>query len=60
MDKPRNKIIKRKYLRVYPGKQTFISGIANFIKDTNRDKAMMFGALKQFEVMPELYYGEEE
>ncbi len=67
VDKPRNEMlappminIKRKYSKVYPDKEAFINGIVNFTKDPSRDKAMMFGALKQFEVMPKLNYSEEE
>jgi cytochrome c2 len=67
VDRPRNEMlappminIKKKYSRVYPDKNAFINGIVNFTKDPTLDKAMMFGALKQFEVMPQLNYPEEE
>jgi len=67
VDRPRNEMlappminIKKKYSRVYPDKEAFINGIVNFTKDPNLDKAMMFGALRQFEVMPQLNYSEEE
>ena len=67
VDRPRNEMlappminIKKKYSRVYPDKEAFINGIVNFTKAPTFDKAMMFGALKQFEVMPQLNYPEKE
>jgi cytochrome c2 len=67
VDRPRNEMlappminIKKKYSKVYPDKEAFINGIVNFTKAPTLDKAMMFGALKQFEVMPQLNYPEKE
>ncbi|MCF6241942.1 MAG: c-type cytochrome [Bacteroidales bacterium] len=67
VDRPRNEMlappmvnIKKKYSRVYPNKEDFIKGIVNFTKEPELDKAMMFGALKQFELMPQLNYPENE
>ena len=67
VDKARNEIlappminIKKKYSFIYPDKESFINGIVNFTKNPANDKALMFGALKRFELMPQLNYPEKE
>ena len=67
VDKPRNEMlappminIKKKYSKVYPNKEAFINGIVNFTQNPSLDNAMMFGALKRFNVMPKLNYSEKE
>ena len=67
IDVPRNELlaapmvnIKRKYLRVYRSKEDFIEGIVDFTRSPEQGKAMMFGALKEFELMPKLNYSDEE
>ena len=52
--------IKRKYSRVYRNKEDFIKGVVDFTRSPEQGNAMMFGALKQFDVMPKLNYSDEE
>ena len=52
--------IKRKYSRVFKNKEDFIKGVVDFTQSPEQGNAMMFGALKQFDVMPKLNYSDEE
>jgi uncharacterized membrane protein len=52
--------IKKKYSKVYPDKQDFITAFSSFTVKPSEEKAMMLGAVKQFSVMPNLGYTKEE
>ncbi len=52
--------IKKKYSKVYPTEEAFIKAITDFTIKPTKEKALMFGALKQFNVMPNLNYKEDE
>jgi cytochrome c5 len=52
--------IKKKYSKVTKTKEGFITAFVDFAVDPTEDKAMMFGALKQFKVMPKLGYDKTE
>lgn len=52
--------IKKKYSKVYSSEEAFVKAITDFTLKPTKEKALMFGALKQFNVMPNLNYGEDE
>ncbi len=52
--------IKKKYSKVYPDKKDFVAAFSSFTVQPSEEKAMMFGALKQFKVMPNMGYTKEE
>jgi len=52
--------IKKKYKKVSSSKKEFISKFTDFAVNPKEDKAMMYGALKQFKVMPNMGYDKEE
>lgn len=67
VDKTRNEMlappminIKKKYNIIYPNKEAFIDGIVRFTKNPKTENALMFGALKRYELMPQLNYSEKE
>ena len=46
--------IKKKYSKVTKNKAAFIEAFASFAINPTEEEAMMFGALKQFKVMPKM------
>ncbi len=46
--------IQKKYKKVYKTKEKFVDAIVNFNLDPKKENAIMFGALKQFAVMPKM------
>ena len=44
--------VKRRYLRSFPQRDDFIEAVVNWTLDPKEEKAMMFGAVKRFKVMP--------
>ena len=48
--------IKKKYSKVNSSKEDFVQAFVNFAVNPKEDDAMMFGALKQFKVMPNMGY----
>ena len=52
--------IKKKYSKVYPDINDFVAAFSSFTVQPSEEKAMMFGALKQFKVMPNMGYTKEE
>ena len=52
--------IKRKYSKVKKSEQAFNNAMVAFTINPKKEDAMMFGALKQFGVMPNLNFNKEE
>ncbi len=52
--------IRKKYNMIHKSKERFITAIVNFTQSPEQEKAIMFGALKQFELMPKLNYPEND
>jgi cytochrome c2 len=52
--------IKKKYSKVYKTKSDFVTAITAFTVNPQTDNAIMFGALKQFKVMPKMGYTKED
>jgi hypothetical protein len=44
--------VKRRYLRSFPQRDDFVEAIVNWTLDPKEEKAMMYGAVKRFKVMP--------
>jgi len=52
--------IKKKYAKVHKTKSEFVAAVTAFTVDPQSDNAIMYGALKQFKVMPKMGYTKEE
>ena len=52
--------IQKKYSKVYDSKQEFVDAIVDFNMEPTKDKAMMYGALKKFDVMTKMSYSKED
>jgi len=52
--------IQKKYKKVYKTKEKFVNAIVNFNLDPKKENAIMFGALKQFAVMPKMGNSKED
>lgn len=52
--------IQKKYSKVSSSKESFIESFVDFTLNPNEDQAMMFGALKQFNLMPNLGFERTE
>ena len=52
--------VKRRYLRDFDTKESFVEAVADFSENPTDDKAMMFNALEKFKVMPDLNYKKED
>jgi len=48
--------IKKRYSTAYSSKEGFVEAFANFAANPQEDKAIMFGAVKQFKLMPNMGY----
>ncbi|SDW93061.1 Cytochrome c [Lutibacter oricola] len=46
--------VKRRYLRQYNSKEEFVKAVSNWIVNPTEEKAIMYGAVNQFKVMPKL------
>lgn len=46
--------VKRHYSMQYTNKKDFVDAIVNWVQNPEEDKALMFGAVKRFKVMPKL------
>ena len=44
--------VKRRYLTEYPDRDTFILHMTSFLMHPDQEKALMFGAVRRFQVMP--------
>jgi cytochrome c2 len=52
--------IKKKYDKTTSSKTDFVNAIISFTLNPSDDKAQMYGALKQFKLMPNLAYKKED
>ena len=51
---PPFKGVKMHYKRTYKNKEAFVYAVVNWVQNPEEDKALMFGAVKRFKVMPKL------
>jgi len=52
--------IKSKYSKVFRTKESFENAIIKFVSEPQKENTLMFGAVKQFGVMPKLSYPKDE
>ncbi|MBR09942.1 MAG: hypothetical protein CMP48_19920 [Rickettsiales bacterium] len=52
--------IKQRYLRSYPDKEEFVSKMGDFVFEPSEEKAMMFGPVRRFGVMPKTALTKEQ
>lgn len=57
---PPFKAIKMRYTRKYGNKEDFVNSIVNWAQNPDENKALMYGAVKRFKVMPKLPLGTKE
>ena len=46
--------VKMHYTREYDNKKDFVNAVVNWVQNPEEDKALMFGAVNKFKVMPKL------
>lgn len=51
---PPFKAVKMHYMRAYDSKEEFVNAMVSWVQNPDEDKALMFGAVKRFKVMPKL------
>jgi len=51
---PPFKAVKMHYNREYDTKEDFVAAMVNWVQNPEEDKALMFGAVRRFNVMPKL------
>jgi len=51
---PPFKAVKMHYTRKYDNKKDFVNAVVSWVQNPTEDKALMFGAVKRFKVMPKL------
>ncbi len=51
---PPFKAVKIHYTREYDNKKDFVDAMVNWVQNPEEDKALMFGAVNRFKVMPKL------
>jgi len=51
---PPFKGVKMHYMRQYDNKEDFVNAIVDWVQNPDEDKALMFGAVKRFKLMPKL------
>ncbi|MDX1318295.1 MAG: c-type cytochrome [Xanthomarina gelatinilytica] len=51
---PPLKAVKMHYNREYDTKEDFVNAMVNWVQNPEEDKALMFGAVRRFKVMPKL------
>jgi hypothetical protein len=52
--------VKQRYLRSYTTENEFVEAITNWVLDPKEENALMFGAVKNFKVMPKQPYKKED
>lgn len=52
--------VKRRYLRSYPNIEDFTPEMAAFITQPTEEKALMYGAVNRFDIMPPIPFPEED
>ncbi|MEN8186039.1 MAG: cytochrome c [Bacteroidota bacterium] len=52
--------VKKRYLRIYDEKESFVEAITNWSIDPKEEKAIMRGAVSQYNVMPYQNFKEED
>jgi hypothetical protein len=57
---PPMEAVKMHYLRNYSDKDAFVSAVNAFVKNPNEEDALLFGAVRRFNVMPKQEFDEEE
>lgn len=51
---PPFKAVKMHYIREYDNKKDFVDSMVNWVQNPEEDKALMFGAVKRFKIMPKM------
>ena len=51
---PPFKAVKMHYLREYDNREDFVNAMVNWVQNPDEEKALMFGAVNRFKVMPAL------
>ncbi len=57
---PPFKAVKMHYSRNFDNKETFVNAIINWVQNPTEEKALMFGAVRRFNVMPKLNLPKED
>lgn len=57
---PPFKAVKMHYMREYDSKEKFVNAMVDWVQHPDEDKALMFGAVKRFKVMPKLALSTED
>ncbi len=52
--------VKRRYLRSYPNIEDFTTEMAAFVAQPSEEKALMYGAVNRFDIMPPIPFPEED
>lgn len=52
--------VKRRYLRSFPDREDFIYAVVGYASDPKEERALMMGAIQQFNVMPKQNFNEED
>ena len=53
---PSAKILKERYMDVFPKKEDFINYMSNWVIKPNKEKSIMIDQIEKYELMPELGY----
>ncbi len=51
---PPFRAVKMHYTREHDNKEDFVNAVVNWVQNPTEDKALMFGAIKRFKVMPKM------
>ena len=51
---PPFKGVKMHYTRAYSNKEDFVNAVVNWVQNPSEDKALMFGAVNRFKIMPKM------
>lgn len=57
---PPFRAVKMRYQKAYDSKEKFVDAMVNWVQHPDEDKALMFGAVKRFKVMPKLELPKED
>lgn len=57
---PPFKAVKMHYMREYDNKEKFVDAMVDWVQHPDEEKALMFGAVKRFKVMPKLALSTED
>mgnify|MGYP004449612589 CR=1 FL=1 len=52
--------VKARYLDTYGDRESFVKGIVEFVKAPSKEKAMMWGAVRRYGLMPSQQFPEDE